>query len=339
MTVRSRKILTRLAVAVLAILSGAMLLEGATRLIYDRNGMHYGIEMWKYAKQLKRPSANPSMGHEHRPNVSARLMGVDVSINSLGLRGPEYSAAKPAGTYRILVLGDSMTLGWGVAVEEVFCTLLQQRLNEELSPRTGVKYEVVNAGVGNYNTTQELAYLEDHGFQLNPDLVVLGYYINDAEPVPGDDASFLVRHSYLYVLASSGLDAWARRGGSRPGYEAYYRNLYRDDAPGWQQCQASLKRLATACRERQVPLIVALLPELHQVGTAYPFGDIHDTIRKLCEAQEVATLDLRNTFAMQSSPSLWVSAGDAHPNAKAHRLIAGALYEALAQEVGSAPES
>lgn len=337
MTARSRSILTRMAIAAAAVLAGVVLLEGATRLIYGRNGMHYGIEMWKYASQLKRPSDNAAMGHEHRPQTSAHLMGVDVSINHLGLRGREYSEAKPAGMYRILVLGDSMTFGWGVAAEEVFCAVLEKRLNQEVSPRTGVTYEVINAGVGNYNTTQELTYLEDRGLKLNPDLIVLAYYINDAEPVPAHDASFLVRNSYLYVLVSSGLDAWARRGGNRPGYADYYRSLYKKDAEGWRQCRASLNRLAVVCREKEIPLIVSILPELHQVGDAYLFGDVHDSVQQIFASQGVPTVDLRDVFAKESPPSLWVSAGDVHPNAKGHRFIAAGLYDALAKKFLTAP--
>jgi len=48
--------------------------------------MHFGVEMWKYAKLLKIPAENAEMSHRHRPNASAFLMGTEMRINSLGLR-------------------------------------------------------------------------------------------------------------------------------------------------------------------------------------------------------------------------------------------------------------
>ncbi len=85
---RGSNLRLRLAFAAGALLVGALALEMLTRVVFDRNGMHFGIEMWKYAKQVKRVSAIPAMGHEHAPNRSAILMGVPVRTNSLD-RGPD----------------------------------------------------------------------------------------------------------------------------------------------------------------------------------------------------------------------------------------------------------
>ena len=40
--------------------------------------MHFDLEMWKYARELKQIAGDPALGHEHRPHTRARLMGVDV---------------------------------------------------------------------------------------------------------------------------------------------------------------------------------------------------------------------------------------------------------------------
>ncbi len=52
-----------------------------------------------------------------------------VSTNSLGIRGKEISLEKPQDTYRILLLGDSMTFGWGVNEGETFAKILETNLN------------------------------------------------------------------------------------------------------------------------------------------------------------------------------------------------------------------
>src|SRR5436309_15627215 len=113
----------RLALHIIAVLAstviGLMAIELFVRLIVD-DGMQYDLEMWKYATELKRISDDPLIGHEHKPSRRAKLMGVDFETNSKGLRDRETSYAKPPGKLRILMLGDSLTVGWGVAVEDTF---------------------------------------------------------------------------------------------------------------------------------------------------------------------------------------------------------------------------
>lgn len=103
--------------------------------------------------------------------------GVPVRINSLGFRDPrEYSLQKPPGTFRIVVIGDSVTFGHGALFETTYPYLLEQRLRQW---RPDVRWEVWNLGVPGYNTRQELIYLKEIGRQFAPDLVVVGFYPND----------------------------------------------------------------------------------------------------------------------------------------------------------------
>jgi len=100
-----------------------------------------------------------------------------VEINSRGLRDPrEYSLEKPRGTFRILVLGDSVTFGHGSVYEHTYPYLVEQRLKQW---RPDVRWEVWNAAEPGYNTSQELAQLYEVGPAYKPDLVVVGFYGND----------------------------------------------------------------------------------------------------------------------------------------------------------------
>jgi hypothetical protein len=103
--------------------------------------------------------------------------GVPVHINSLELRDPrEYALAKGANTFRILVLGDSVTFGHGSLYEHSYPYLTEQRLK---AWKPGIDWQVWNAGVPGYNTSQELAHLREVGDRFQPDLVVVGFYEND----------------------------------------------------------------------------------------------------------------------------------------------------------------
>ena len=122
----------------LALLLGTVLffsaaLEAVLRAIFAHS-LDFGMEMWKYAVRLKRPVADPQLRFVHIPNRSAFLMGVNVSINSQGLRDHEYSPDKPPGIYRIVMLGDSTTLGWGVPLEQTVAKILERELNRTAIP-------------------------------------------------------------------------------------------------------------------------------------------------------------------------------------------------------------
>jgi lysophospholipase L1-like esterase len=105
---------------------------------------------------------------------------VAVRINSHGLRGPEISLPKSAGVRRLLILGDSVTLSGHTREEDTFVSLLQEKLLRDGA--TGV--EVLNAGVGNVGLREEKDFLESL-LSLDPSVVVLVWYLNDARPPLG----------------------------------------------------------------------------------------------------------------------------------------------------------
>jgi lysophospholipase L1-like esterase len=108
-----------------------------------------------------------------------RTSGRDVSIrtNSLGYRNPELG---PRTRTRVLFLGDSITLAHYLPEEESFVRLVQ-----DLSEGAGAPLETVNAGVAAIGLENELAILVETGLSTEPDVVVLGFYLNDVHPSPG----------------------------------------------------------------------------------------------------------------------------------------------------------
>jgi lysophospholipase L1-like esterase len=96
-------------------------------------------------------------------------------INSHGLRDPEHAYEKPAGTERVLLLGDSITEGLQVPLEDTFARLLESDLRAR-----GLPVEVVNGGVAAFGTDNELEFFRAEGMRYSPDLVVLVFnVVND----------------------------------------------------------------------------------------------------------------------------------------------------------------
>jgi GDSL-like Lipase/Acylhydrolase family len=302
----------------------ALLVEGATRFFID-DGMQYDLEMWKYARDLKEASANPLIGHVHRPNKSERLMGVDVTTNSHRLRDREIPYERNGTSLRILMLGDSFTEGWGVRFDETFPKQI-----ERLYADRGVRAEVINAGVGNYNTVMEVASFFEDGYKYKPDIVVLNFIPNDAEPIPPHPIkNWLTRTCYSCVYIFGRVDMLLRQTGFRSGWREYYLNLYGDgNASGWNKARSAIAQLADYCKSHHIKILISHIPELHELAN-YPLSSITKLLQQTAIQNGADFVDLLPDLRTANPRELWVSPGDAHPNGRANKLIANGLFRKL----------
>ncbi|HEY8154716.1 MAG TPA: SGNH/GDSL hydrolase family protein [Myxococcota bacterium] len=126
---------------------------------------------------------DPLLGWSQEPGASGRYVGprpwpiefgATVSINSLGLRGPELPE-KAGGELRVLFVGDSMVAGFEVEYEQTYVALLGQ----ELTRRLGRPVRTINAGVRGYGTDQFYLYFVERGRALGADVVVVFHSGND----------------------------------------------------------------------------------------------------------------------------------------------------------------
>ncbi|MFH1865889.1 MAG: GDSL-type esterase/lipase family protein, partial [Candidatus Eisenbacteria bacterium] len=98
-------------------------------------------------------------------------------INGQGFRDTrEFSYEKPEGELRVLVLGDSFTVGYESAQDKTYAAILERYLDGQELPA-----EIINAGMSGSSTAEALILLEQEGVKYGPDVVVLGYYTNDLD--------------------------------------------------------------------------------------------------------------------------------------------------------------
>jgi len=121
-----------------------------------------------------------TLGWKNRPFAKGTVYDWEyvtrLQYNSHGMRGPDLAHAKPPGTYRVIVLGDSFIDAFMVPYGRRVTELLEKSLNQGGSLQ---RVEVVPMGVVGYSTDQELLWLESEGFLYSPDLVVLMFFDND----------------------------------------------------------------------------------------------------------------------------------------------------------------
>jgi hypothetical protein len=136
---------------------------------------HYGTPLPERLPLL-RVQSNPGRGYAMVPGELHYTYVHPVRVNQFGLRGAELGPQAP-GELRLLVLGDSLVYGQGVADDQTLPAHLERILTE----RAERPVRVINGGVRAYATHQELALLRELGPQLAPDVVVLCWYWNDVD--------------------------------------------------------------------------------------------------------------------------------------------------------------
>src|SRR3989344_3744008 len=108
-----------------------------------------------------------------------------VSTNSFGFRGKEISQEKPKDVYRILLLGDSVTFGWGVEDDQTFAFIAEEALNQWSQEKgLNTKFEVINGGfTAGRSLDSYYVYIKKEAFKFNPDLVIINHFpANDYAP-------------------------------------------------------------------------------------------------------------------------------------------------------------
>ena len=104
------------------------------------------------------------------------LNGTVATANALGYRGPTVTAPKPPGTFRIVLLGESTTHGWGVNDDQTIDAYMRRALAERYPTR---RIEVVNLAFDGYDSYQLYQRLASDGLRLDPDVLIVHTGIND----------------------------------------------------------------------------------------------------------------------------------------------------------------
>ena len=310
----------------LSLVTCLILAEIGLRFYFSQN-LSYDIEMSRYSNLAKQASPNPLIGHVHQENVSETIMGVSVETNSDGLRDTEYPIAK-GDNYRIIFVGDSLTFGFGAAREDTFEYLLEQRFNETRP------VEILNFGIGNYNTVQQVNLFKEKGLKYRPDHVTMFFFINDAEPLRERSSFEFLSNSQLVTFYWSRLRGLFSDNSSENGYLGYYTDLYADESTGWIAAKGAMLEMRALAEEHGFKFQVVMLPELHEL-VDYPFTNVYAKVERFLADNEIEVLDITPAFANEADPmSLWVAMDDAHPNAKAHAIIADASMDFIADRIG-----
>ena len=261
-------------------------------------------------------------------------------------RNREWPKGKKADTFRIVVVGDSFTWGAGVHREDAYPDRLQIRLNSIDRKR---RFEVVNFSRPGWNTIQAFEGAWRRLRHFEPDLLILTYVLNDAEPSdwkemmrrrrvklrrepsPGTSA-WIHQHSLLYRTI------WERLENTRQrrAFTAVFFQHYSGES--WKECREGLERFQGLADRLGIPLLLVVFPVFDsQIDEGYAYHELHETVATAAGELGIRAFDLRETYRGIDARRLAVTPfTDAHPNELAHRLAADAVLDYL-EETELAP--
>jgi lysophospholipase L1-like esterase len=321
-----------LALATLALIGLAA--EGTARWVWHRAASRPAPELPEEWRDLPRLAGMRAMA---RPNVRGIVGGVLYETNSAGFRGPERALEKTPGTFRVILIGDSIAMGTGVLYEETYAARLETELAVRFPDRT---VEVLDMGLAGLNAPWIVKRFEQRGLRYDPDLVIYGYTLNDIEGKKyrrSADVGFTGPLAswqspvYVWRYLKPRLNSLRELLGSPRGSysfeldENYFRN-----PEAWREVLEALGRLAELARQRELCAVMLVHTKLYSLGWLHPFRRHYDLVAEAARERGFHVIHSWPSFEGRASAELRINAIDSHPNAEGHALLFEALRDGLA---------
>ena len=317
----NKKLLDGILSSFLFLLSTSVGLGTAEILLRAKNSRmdNYDIEIWKYAKDLKIKSDNPVLDYEHLKNKKGTYQKINFQINERGLRGDKLRSKSKR---RILFLGGSITLGWGVKEEDVVTNRLEKMFLD-----VGQDVEVLNGGMLNYNTNRYVTRFFEKLIDLRPTDIVINYFLRDAEDLKPTKPNYLLRNSQLAVTVWTAINRTINSK-MQNSMDEYYSSMYKKNNIGFQVMEQNLKKLAEYAKSNNIRIYIVMIPDINNL-IDYKFDYIHEMIGEIAQENNYNFIDSLPQFRGISFESLYAMPGDPHPNSRGHKIIAETAFPIL----------
>jgi lysophospholipase L1-like esterase len=289
-----------------------------------------------------RRSDDPLLIYELRPDYSVN--GLRLTESGGILRETDVPVVKPAGAFRIVVLGDSISAMIGQRIHlgaRPWPDALEVLLNGPV-PRADRVVEVLNFGTDGYGTLQEARLLETKAVRYDPDLILVQYCYNDpgmnVTPAAwfldeGKPLSYLVGFVTSKLRGDPALDLVPNIGPVTPEARRHWEALYEPASASWGRVVNGFARIAAVASKRDAPVVLVafpmlLLPEQRSAALSVIRGQVFDEARR----HGFTIVDLRPAFS-RFPPRVLKEFPDGdpyHPNARGHAIAARVVADGVA---------
>ena len=299
-----------------------------------------------------RPSNNRDIVYEFIPDVQTQWQGVTVRSSKDGYY--RISAKAPRtystdNTFKLAVVGDSTAFGWKVQYEETYAYLLKKKIEKKINR----KVELRNYSLPGYNSHQLLAIFKSRVVPWKPNLTILHYDHNDADPVKEKPPNYIppeygdniihsalikftmrrIRYKYNQTLTT------AIKAKDNNETDLIFHN-YRYAGPQYRKHLLALQELATQAQQADIPIVCFIF----NTFTTLQADPEQDKMYSLLHKPLVPKLRNMGYIVVDSYPlsqkifrqrgwkdwsHTWISKKDAHPNPLGHKIIAGMIWQRI----------
>lgn len=314
----------------------ALMISETILRLFPRLNMQYSLDRFNYddprIRDLNRPDwhstfrSSPILGYERIPNSAPE-------VNSYGMIGKEYPLRKTKDVFRILVLGDSITQF------DFYVRILENLLN---NANLSYTFELWNAGVTGYEVNQYANYLKFRGIHYNPDMILIGFCLNDfnifgtlityknakgfrgyyysgnefSRRIPIDNVLFT--HSYLYRFIILSVDKV---------FAKFNQDYYINERI--KTGETFLREIKNITLSRKIKLLAAVFPYLKPIDEYMDYQkEEYENMIRVLKGLDIDYIDLREAFPDGDEiKSLRIVDTDyIHPSEKGHAVAAEAIF-------------
>ena len=268
------------------------------------------------------------------------------TTNELGLRDTPYNSTADR---KILLLGDSVA--WGDGIHDPRLTF-PWLLEQQLSTARGKPVEVINSAVPGYSTFQELHYLQLHGLQLAPDLIVVQFCLNDVierysrlAEYGGDnyfigiDTRHAVRGLHGWLLRNSrayetGMRLAVRLARNQQEYQVEKLTatpLSPELTAAWDRTLSELDQMRELAAANRIPLVILVMPYRFQLEHPEQTDQPQKMLQQWGRNKGITVIDLLPQFTVfrANSEGVPLFFDPSHLTLEGHQLTAEIAAAAL----------
>ncbi len=271
----------------------------------------------------------PIKGFQYRPNYTIKIGNVPRKINSLGFGDYEFNIPKDNNTERIVIVGDSFTFGEGVLLEDSYPKILEKKLKEE-----NEKFEVYNLGLGGMNTYYESAVINYSLQELDPDYIIVGFFLNDLDTKFILNSEQCTRKDYfnslefVKIIKERLILPMRYPDSTKINFSFYILNQYKNNPEGWDCFDVSLKRIKQMESEYEVPITMFFIDI--DINKSQFFYEYRDKIKNHLEKYNINYVDIQD-YNLQDydrrDSNIYNDFG--HYNVRGNKIIAEVIFKYL----------
>ena len=292
------------------------------------------------ASKTYRLSTNKHLLYELLPDSKVKIQGKEFVTNAFGFRDKKYRKRKVNKT-RIIFVGDSITYGWGVTLEESYHKQIERLLDDK-----GYDVDVMGMGIPGYNTIQEYHLINETALDFKPDILILQISPNDFERtvsikeyregenltlIPYHDYSipfvikktkftyFLMRNSHLFKFTNLKLYWFMNKRDS----EYIPRDVFLLGEEDSLRYMGKIKKLL----DKEGIRFAAVIFPFQSRGDVDSLASLYERIHQGLEKIQVPYIDLFDELNTQRNGDIWIER--LHPNEHGHRIASLAVLRFL----------